>query len=168
MARSSAATPTSCACPGRAVCQRARRRSRCAGNATTRRAGWPPATVEESSGSRSRPATADGTGRPRRGSTSTSEDTTARWVFLGKRLSGHSCFIKYCVSGEGQAKKHCESYDLNYKIKWWSYFVFVTQSPPPQLAHWGYSLYHWRDPMSRSPTHHLYECTRRCNGCWHK
>lgn len=78
MALSSAATPTSCACPGRAVCPRARWRSRCAGNGTTRRAGSLLGTVEELLGSRSRPATADGTGRPHREWTSTSEDTTAR------------------------------------------------------------------------------------------
>lgn len=62
MARSCAVTPTSCAYRGRAGCPRARRRSRCAGSAITRRAGSPPGTDEELSGSRSHPATADETG----------------------------------------------------------------------------------------------------------
>lgn len=61
MARSSAATPTSCACHGRAGYPKARRRSRCAGSATTRRAGSLLGTAEELSGSRLLPATADGT-----------------------------------------------------------------------------------------------------------
>lgn len=61
MVRSSAATPTSCACHGRAGYPKARRRSRCAGSATTRRAGSLLGTAEELSGSRLLPATADGT-----------------------------------------------------------------------------------------------------------
>lgn len=77
--RSSAATRTSSACLGRAVCPKARRRNRCVGSVTMRRAGSPPATAEESWGSRSPPATADGTDRLLRGSTSTWEDTTVRW-----------------------------------------------------------------------------------------
>lgn len=78
MALSSAATPTSCAYRGRAGCPRARRRSQCAGNAITRRAGSLLETDEELSGSRSHPATVDGTGPLHREWTSTSEDTTAR------------------------------------------------------------------------------------------
>ena len=62
MVLSCVATPTSFACPGRAGCPRVRRRSRCAGSGTTRRAGWLLGMAEESSGSRSRPATVDGTG----------------------------------------------------------------------------------------------------------
>lgn len=78
MVQSCAATPTSCACRGRAGCPRVRRRSRCAGSAITRRAGLLPGMGEELLGSRSRQATADGTGPRHREWTSTSEDTTAR------------------------------------------------------------------------------------------
>lgn len=94
MVQSSAVTPTSCACHGRAGCPRVRRRSRCAGNATMRRAGSLPGTAAELSGSRSLPATADGTGPLHRESTSTSEDTTVRWDrFLWKILTqnGYVC-----------------------------------------------------------------------------
>ncbi len=75
----SAATPTSCACPGRAACPAARRRSPCAGGAAMRRAGWPRGTAGGSWGSPSPPATAGETGRPRSASTSTWGDTTVRW-----------------------------------------------------------------------------------------
>lgn len=93
MGPSSAATPTSSACPGRAVSPRARRRSPCAGGATTRRAGWPRATGGVSSGWPSPPATAAGTGTLRRESTSTCGATTVRFV----RLQGLQAVISPIV-----------------------------------------------------------------------
>lgn len=93
MGRYSAATPTSCACRGRAGFPRARRRSPCAASATTRKAGSPLGTAEASWASRLPQATAGGTGPRRRESTLISEDITARWediccnlLFLSKCL----------------------------------------------------------------------------------
>lgn len=78
MVPSSAATPTSSAFHGKAGSPRAKRTSLCAGDGTTRRAGSPQGTGEESLEWRSHRATAGGTGLRPRESISTCGDTTAR------------------------------------------------------------------------------------------
>lgn len=66
-----AAIPTSSASPGKAESPKVRRRNRCAGGGTMRKAGWQRAMAEELWASLSLPAIAGGTGTPLRESTST-------------------------------------------------------------------------------------------------
>lgn len=113
-----AATPTSSACRGRGASPRARRRSPCAGGATTRRAGWPRATAAASSGWPSPRATAAGTGTLLRESTSTCGATTARFV----RLQGLQAVINQMVPEmTGKADAMCAS---------WRVYICVYLKPP--------------------------------------
>lgn len=112
-----AATPISSACPGRGASPRARRRSPCAGGATTRRAGWPRATAGASSGWPSPQATVAGTGALPRESTSTCGATTARFV----RLQGLQAVINEMVPEmTGKAGTMCIS---------WRVYIFVYLKP---------------------------------------